>query len=135
MIGLGLSSADHSAQVQDGLVTVTIDVRCAGEGVDINVTPWSASLFEGDSINWVLAAEAHTDAFTITNKRGQGSWPFTNPPPYSAEGRGNPARGRGMRPNQAGNRYAYNIELVCSFEESGPYTVVIDPDMIIKPRR
>ncbi|NIW35231.1 MAG: hypothetical protein GWN32_01200 [Gemmatimonadetes bacterium] len=126
--------ARQPAQSQEGLVTVTIDARCPGEGVQTTVTPWSATLYQGDSIDWVLATDAHADSFTVTSKAGPGNWPFSDPPPYGARGRGVPAGGRDMKPNQAGNRYGYNIELQCSFEGSGPYDVVIDPDMIIKQR-
>ncbi len=109
-------------------VTVSVDVRCPGNRVEFSVDPWQARLQQGDEIEWVLAESAGSDSIWLAPKRGR-PWPFVGAAPRGD--RRNPARGRDMRPNQGG-RHPYDITLVCQEGDSGPYTVVIDPDMIIE---
>jgi hypothetical protein len=95
------------------------------------VDPWAAQLRQDDEIEWVLSADAASDSIAIVAKRGQ--WPFAQSPPYRGS-KGQPPRGREMRPKQDGRRVRYAIQLVCGRDGGAADTVVIDPDIIIRPK-
>lgn len=108
---------------------VTIGVRCsAADGVVFSIKPWTAHLRQGGEIEWRINGNANTDAITIESK--QGAWPFTVNPPYNGT-KQNPARGTDMKPNQTGQRFAYQIRTVCQSANYGPDTLIVDPDMVV----
>lgn len=117
------------AQGGTGGVNVALDIQCtADNGVQFSLTPWNAKLYQGDSIAWVLSPNAQVPEITITSK--QTAWPFLSGPPYT----GNAAKGpkaKGMKPNQAGKRFAYAVTAVCTRADATKDTVIIDPDVII----
>ncbi len=129
MSGIALPRAVAAQSTAKG-VTVAVDVRCnPNNAVSLSVAPWTAQLAQGDSIIWVLDPNANVPEITITSK--QPGWPFTTSPPYKGNA-ARPPKGSGMRPNQAGRRYAYGITAVCTRADGTTNTVVIDPDMIIQ---
>jgi plastocyanin len=110
-------------------VQVTVNARCAGpNSTEITVRPWNVRLQQGDEVEWVLSANANTNALTITPKASS-DWPFAARGPYAST-RGNSARANGMRANGRGS-YKYDISLICQAGNSAPDTVVVDPDIIV----
>jgi hypothetical protein len=116
--------------IQGAPLQVQVDVRCVGSRVDFSVDPWRAVLDQDQQIEWVLNQDASANEVEIDPKTGR--WPFAGPPPYGGT-KQNPARPGNMRPNQGGGPpFSYNITLVCEQEGEEPYSVVIDPDIIIR---
>jgi plastocyanin len=106
---------------------VTIDARCTGgDNTSITLRPWNLKVRQGDTVNWVLNANANSNDVTITAKRE--AWPFAEAPPYKGA-KGKPARSGAMRPNARG-RYSYNVSLICT-NGARSDTVLIDPDIIV----
>jgi hypothetical protein len=111
-----------------------VDVRCNGQSVWFNVDPWSATLNQNDEVEWVLNDSAGSSEITINPKR-PGMWPFADSHNRGGRGgqvRANRPRARGMKPDQRGKRFSYAIQLVCERAGSGPDTVIIDPQIIIR---
>jgi len=127
LTGMQLHHPTETAQAA-ATVPVKVDVRCPGQSVRFTVDPWTADLSQGDEIDWVLSDSAESNEITITSKRG--GWPFANTPPYRGNRTTHP-RGRDMKPNQAGKRFSYAIQLVCLRDGSSPDTVVIDPQIVV----
>ncbi len=126
-VGFGIPLARSADTPRRATVTVNVDVQCQGSRVEFSVDPWVARLQQGDDVEWRLADNADSDTITVAPKQGR-AWPFVAAAPGGS--RANAARSGNMRPNQRG-RHQYNITLVCQQGNSGPYTVVIDPDMDI----
>ena len=110
-------------------VTVSVDLRCTPTGVTYNIDPWSVTLKQGDTIEWDLKAEAHTDEMVIEPKQAN-AWPFATR--NFRGGRTNRPHGRDMLPGQQGRRYQYNVLIVCKGPVTRPDTIRIDPEMIIQ---
>ncbi|HEX2721760.1 MAG TPA: hypothetical protein VHM24_02500 [Gemmatimonadaceae bacterium] len=112
-------------------VNVAVDIRClSGNGVSVTLSPWSAQLFVGDSIAWLLNQDAGVSEITITPKQST-SWPFTSNGPYKGNAK-TPPKGKGMKATvKPGDRYSYNVTAACVRADGTTSNVVIDPDMII----
>lgn len=114
--------------VQGAPVEVQVNLRCTGTGVEFSVDPWIVEVEQGGQVEWALNPGADSDEIEISAKSGR--WPFAQ-----QTHRGNKqsrARANDMRPNQSGQRFQYNITLICNPEGQEPFEVVIDPDIIIR---
>ncbi|UCD23793.1 MAG: hypothetical protein JSW51_12265 [Gemmatimonadota bacterium] len=128
LVLIAAAPATQPTAVQGAPVEVNVNLTCTGTGVQFSVDPWIVEVEQGGEIEWVLNPGADSDAIEISAKTGR--WPFAQ-----QTHRGNKqdrARANEMRPNQAGERFQYNITLTCSPEGREPFEVVIDPDIIIK---
>ena len=110
-------------------VTVGVDLRCTVNGASYSIYPWSVTLRQDDSVDWRLYPTATTDEM-IVQPRNPKAWPFATT--RSKGDRTNRPYGRDMRPDEHGNRYEYDILMVCKGDVSRPDTVRIDPEMIIQ---
>ncbi|HLG05481.1 MAG TPA: hypothetical protein VI383_04960 [Gemmatimonadales bacterium] len=109
---------------------VVITVTCAGPGVNFSLTPWRVGLSAANPVEWRLNAAANTDEITIEPAPGQ-AWPFQEAPPFRAT-KGAAKRAGALRPGlPSGTVYRYTVTLECRAAGSGPFRVVIDPDMVV----
>ncbi|MDO8501191.1 MAG: hypothetical protein Q7S20_05070 [Gemmatimonadaceae bacterium] len=108
---------------------VDVSITCTGDGVQFSLSPWRASLREGDEITWNLASDPAISSITINKK--QSAWPFMTQPPYSG-GHDKQPHAKGMKANQGGKPpFKYSVTGICTRAGGIADTVVIDPDMII----
>jgi hypothetical protein len=112
-------------------IDVAVRVDClAGRGVSFSLIPWSVTVSQGDSINWILDPQSNVDSMEVVGTKGKG-WPFTRKPPYKvAKNKPNGAKDHDLR--EKPGKYKYAVQAVCVRVPSmAADTVLIDPDMII----
>lgn len=127
VMGVGCRRAPRAAS---GPVQVSVSLHCASDSVNVALVPWTATLRQGDSIDWVLDPRADGDSLVVSAKT-PGDWPFENGTVYHASREAH-AQGRRMIRNAArADPYRYTILATCR-GAAGPRSVVIDPDMIIR---
>lgn len=112
-------------------VQVTINVTCTADEVSFSLSPWTARVSEGGSVDWVIAQNAATTSIEVTRKQGTSGWPFVHEGPYRGS-KAEPARAGRMKGNPAKNRpHPYQVELTCVPATGAPHLVVIDPDIVV----
>jgi hypothetical protein len=114
-------------------VVVTVNVSCTADSVTFTLSPWTARVDRGGTVEWALNGSAAASAIEIRRKRGVSAsdWPFRNGGPYRG-GQGNPARAGDMKGNPALNRpRGYEVELTCVSATGESHRVVIDPDIVV----
>ena len=89
------------------------------------VDPWTASIAEGDDVEWVMDQSSMAQSFSVRPKTGR-PWPFVGGPPSGSKG--NPARSGAA--NQRG-RHQYDILMNCVRSDGSSIPVVLDPEIII----
>lgn len=119
-----------ASEQQPSTKPVQLNVTCGGGNVQVSVSPWERELVQGDTVQWRLAGNADANGFSIEPKQGN-RWAYSDAPPYRGT-KTTAAEARTMKQNQSGQRYSYNITLTCQQGESGPYTVIVDPDIVIR---
>jgi hypothetical protein len=113
-------------------VAVTVNVSCTADEVTFTLSPWTARVNPGGSVEWLLAGNALATSIEVRRKQGAGSaWPFVNRGPYRGS-KGNPAQAGRMNGNpEPGRPYPYEVELTCVPVSGAPHRVVIDPDIVV----
>ena len=133
---LGVGAAGYSvrpaapANASAAVVEVTVAANCADTALS-SVNPDPVDVNQGDEIDWTLEGD-DADSLQITPKRAE--WPFAarrhaarrSAVAPGAARRPAVARARGMRGNQRGGRFGYNVTVFC-----GDVSHVIDPDIIV----
>jgi len=89
------------------------------------VDPWTASIAEGDDVEWIMDASSMAETFSVRPKSGR-PWPFVGGPPSGSKG----TPGRSGAANQRG-RHLYDIQMNCVRPDGSSIPVVIDPEIII----
>ncbi|MCH8255571.1 MAG: hypothetical protein IID06_09495 [Gemmatimonadetes bacterium] len=129
LAGLGFASVIPSGPPAQAAPTM-VSVTCVGGNVQVSVNPWAMEVQQDSDGEWELSNSSASQSIVITPKRpGPANWPFRAMRP-GGKGPNDRARGSNMWPDQAGQRFGYNITLECQ-DGSDTYTVVIDPDIII----
>lgn len=125
-----VSSVALRSEQRPSKKSVQLNVTCGAGNVRVTVNPWERDLIQGDTVEWSMASSADSDDFSIEPKQAS-RWAYSDAPPYRGT-KANAAQARAMKPSQAGQRYAYNITMTCQQGPSGPYTVIVDPDIVIR---
>lgn len=114
------------------IVTVTINVTCTADEVTFTLSPWTARVNEGGSVDWALAGNALASSIEVRRKRGGGpDLPFVDRGPYRGS-KAAPARAGRMKGDpELGRPYPYEVELTCVPQTGAPHRVVIDPDIVV----
>ncbi len=127
---LGLAGIPLFRPTQPAVRPVVLTVTCTGQGVNFSLMPWSVGLSNANPVEWRINSNANTDEITIEPKPGEG-WPFEEAPPFRAT-KTAPKRAGALKSGlQRGDVYRYTVTLTCRTPSSGPYRVVIDPDMVV----
>jgi len=131
LLGLAVVPFIRPAPRSQGAVRpVVLTVTCTGQGVNFSLSPWVVGLNAANPVEWRVNGSANTDEITIEPK-DPGQWPFEEPPPYIAT-KSTPKRGGALKAGlQPGQVFRYTVTLQCRTPTSGPFRVVIDPDMVV----
>ncbi len=112
-------------------VVVTVNVSCTADAVTFTLSPWTARVNPGGTVNWALDGNAATSAIEVRKKRGGPDLPFVNRGPYRGSKQVPAQAGRMGGNPEPGRPYPYEVELTCVPQTGAPHRVVIDPDIVV----
>ena len=101
---------------------VTVEVTCPADldtgTVEIRITPWVATVAQGEDLEWTLTISGSDNDDIDVQPKSPSKWPYKKP----HKPKKNKKQWKDMKPNQQGKEFFYNITVSCGGE-----TVVIDP--------